>query len=664
MSEPTDHAAVLPAWYREVDLALPVQPQILLSGNVRDVFLLPPAVDDEAENDSEPDEADGSENSENSENYQAENDAEASDLAPYSMVEAIERICEARGFGAVAVHDIVRDGFQITTFTDRLELPPALAALDVARPSTGGGARFGEAPGSIPYGRLRQALVAAVGHRGPAIAVVFPYTSRLGSPRSELSADGRGFFAAAEALGHSASAVPGPEPVTPYNTVFWLVERQDELPAEFDTANHRIRVVSVPAGDSRQRKAACGHVVAQLFAANGHTGHTGHTGDAAAREQAADKLLRSTAGLSNDQILSVARLAQDRKLPPERLDDAVRLYRIGVVDNPWNSDVLRTRIADGEAYLNKRVVGQKAAVRKAVDIFMRSATNLTGAQSSSSPRRPRGVLFLSGPTGVGKTELAKGITTMLFGDDALPLRFDMSEFSQEHARDRLIGAPPGFVGHESGGELTNGVRADPMSVVLFDEIDKADNRVFDIFLQILEDGRLTDGRGDTVYFTDCVLIFTSNLGVFDKNGQPVLTAAVEPATVSRLLRKAFEDFFDKEIKRPELRNRFGDGFVDMGFIDKESVEWILDRCLAAVAGRLAAVHGAVLEVSAEARATLLDVALERAGTQGGRGIGHVVEAALINPLSRELFQRPAGAGETLSILSVTEGEYWTAEVDR
>ena len=659
MSEPTDHASLLPAWYREVDLALPVQPQILLSGNVRDVFLLPPAADDEAEEAEGAEEADAVANDDEADEAdEAEHDDGASALAPYSMVEAIERICEARGFGAVAVHDIVRDGFQITTFTDRLELPPALAALDVARPSTGGGARFGEAPGSIPYGRLRQALVAAVTHRGPAIAVVFPYTSRLGSPRSELSADGRGFFAAAEALGHSASAVPGPEPVTPYNTVFWLVERQDELPAEFDTANHRIRVVSVPAGDSRQRKAACGHVVAQLFAADGETG------DAAAREQAADKLLRSTAGLSNDQILSVARLAQDRKLPPERVDDAVRLYRIGVVDNPWSSDVLRARIAGGEDYLNKRVVGQKAAVRKAVDIFMRSATNLTGAQSSSSPHRPRGVLFLSGPTGVGKTELAKGITTMLFGDDAVPLRFDMSEFSQEHARDRLIGAPPGFVGHESGGELTNGVRANPMSVVLFDEIDKADKRVFDIFLQILEDGRLTDGRGDTVYFSDCVLIFTSNLGVVDELDQPVLTSAVDPATVSRLLRKAFEDFFDKEIKRPELRNRFGDGFVDMGFIDKESVEWILDRCLAAVAHRVAAVHGALLEVTAEARATLLDVALERAGTQGGRGIGHVVEAALINPLSRELFERPAGAGERLSIRSVTEGEYWTAEFDR
>ncbi|MEZ0109799.1 hypothetical protein ABH920_003813 [Catenulispora sp. EB89] len=651
MSEPTDHDGVLPAWYREVDLALPVQPQILLSGNVRDVFLLPPAAEDET------DEADENENANEHQDQHPDQD-EPPTLAPYSMVEAIERICEARGYGAIAVHEIVRDGFQITVLTDDLELPPALAALDVSRPSTGGGARFGEAPGSIPYGRLRQALVAAVAHRGPAIAVVFPYTSRLGSPRSELSADGRGFFAAAEALGHSASAVPGPEPVTPYNTVFWLVERQDELPAEFDTANHRIRVVSVPAGDSRQRKAACGHVVAQLFAANGQSA------DAAARERAAAKLLRSTAGLSNDQILSVARLAQDRKLPPDRMDDAVRLYRIGVVDNPWNSDVLRSRIADGEAYLNERVVGQKAAVRKAVDIFMRSATGLTGAQSSSSPHRPRGVLFLSGPTGVGKTELAKGITTMLFGDDAAPLRFDMSEFSQEHARDRLIGAPPGFVGHESGGELTNAVRANPMSVVLFDEIDKADKRVFDIFLQILEDGRLTDGRGDTVYFSDCVLIFTSNLGVVDENDQPVLTAAVEPATVSKLLRKAFEDFFDKQIKRPELRNRFGDGFVDMGFIDKESVEWILDRGLAAVGRRVAAVHGARLEVTAEARATLLDVALERAGTQGGRGIGHVVEAALINPLSRELFQRPAGAGETLSVRSFNESEFWTAEVDR
>lgn len=123
---------------------------------------------------------------------------------------------------------------------------------------------------------------------------------------------------------------------------------------------------------------------------------------------------------------------------------------MGVLDNPWATRAVRENILDGEAYLNGQVIGQPHAVRRTIEIFMRSAAGLTGAQSSSSPSRPRGTLFLSGPTGVGKTELAKGVAKMILGEDARPIRFDMSEFAEEHARDRLIGAPPGFVGHSAG----------------------------------------------------------------------------------------------------------------------------------------------------------------------------------------------------------------------
>jgi ATP-dependent Clp protease ATP-binding subunit ClpA len=140
-------------------------------------------------------------------------------------------------------------------------------------------------------------------------------------------------------------------------------------------------------------------------------------------------------------------------------------------------------------------------------------------------------LFLAGPTGVGKTELAKTLTSLLFGDESAYIRFDMSEFSAEHSDQRLIGAPPGYVGYDVGGELTNAIREKPFSVVLFDEIEKAHPRILDKFLQILDDGVLSSGRGERVYFSDAFLVFTSNLGIYrlDPHGERVPNVAAEDA---------------------------------------------------------------------------------------------------------------------------------------
>ena len=645
-----------PGWVREVDLALTVHSQIMLTGNVRDLFLLPA---DDCE--------DGAD--------------DGGDLAPVSLLETIERICARRGFGALAVHDVIGGGFTVWPLGEAVpKLPTALADLTVAEPGDRpGSGRAGTGPGTeAHFDRLRRALVDTVGHRGPAIATVFPYTARLGSPRTELPPEGRAFFAAAESLAYSAREVPGPGPVMPYNTVFWVVERQEELPVDFVAGNRALRVISIPLAPPDQRLAAAAHAVQMVARATAAreaeaagsegAGIGGPPPDAMRLLDAARTMVRATSGMGNAEILAIGRMALDRGLPAERLDEAARLYRIGVVDNPWTTDTVRERIRTGEEYLNARVIGQPDAVRRTVEVFMRSAADLTGAQSSSSPHRPRGVLFLSGPTGVGKTELAKGIATMIFGDDATPARFDMSEFAQEHARDRLIGAPPGFIGHEAGGELTNAVRANPMSVLLFDEIDKADPRLFDLFLQILEDGRLTDGRGATVYFSECVLIFTSNLGVVEQRADgaqaPRVTHADDPKKVHTALVEAFEDFFDRRIRRPELRNRFGDGFVAMDFVREDSVPAILGKAVDAVARRVAESHGAKLQLSPAARAALRREAVSRLA-HGGRGVNNAVEAALVNPLARELFGQAAVPGETIMVDQIDDsGGAWHLEVRR
>ncbi|MFJ3758070.1 MULTISPECIES: AAA family ATPase [unclassified Streptomyces] len=683
-------AVLAPAWIRELDMALTVYPQILLTGNVRDVFLL--AEDDEG---------------------RVAAPEPGRPPTPFTLEEVIESVCRSRGYGALARQSMVDDRVVAWRLTgDPFALPPALrrmaeedARADRERAARDGATRDGAArdgadadrddadDGDIEAGiaRFREIMIGTVQHTGPAIGLIIPYTARLGSPRGPVAGEAARLLAAAEELGHTARPVRGTGDVTPYNTVFWVVEKQEDLPLEFAIGSRALRVITVPEPPHDQRHAAGRFVVERL--ANRPPDEDGDTGEALPatedeQRQATEALARSSYGMGVGEILAVGRMAADRGLPLSRLDEAARLYRVGVLDNPWATQAVRENIINGEDYLNAAVIGQPHAVRRTIEIFMRSAAGLTGAQSSSSPSRPRGTLFLSGPTGVGKTELAKGVAKMILGEDARPIRFDMSEFAEEHARDRLIGAPPGFVGHSAGGELTNAVRASPMSVLLFDEIDKAHPRLFDLFLQILEDGRLTDGQGATVHFTECVLIFTSNLGVSaevmrprNRRGagseqgeadpeaeaaarQPRLSRHDRPEDVREALRAAFDTFFNDHIGRPELRNRFGDSFVAMDFIQPDSVAPILNKALGSVAGRVKEVHGAELTIRDEPW-EVLRVEATRRLDHGGRGVVTAVESALVNPLSRELFHQPARPGEHIEIEAVDgQDEAYTLTVRR
>ncbi|WP_328958166.1 AAA family ATPase [Kitasatospora purpeofusca] len=670
-----DPRPATPSWIRELDMALTVHPQVLLTGNVRDQYLLP---DDHAAGSS-------------------------ATLAPYSLGGVIESLCAARGYGALAFLDQVHERMTLLRLSATVDQVPAVLREFAERDEKWRRGRDGQGADGTDdedepemLDRLRDAMVGVVHHPGPPIGLVVPYSGRLGSPQAPVAGEAARLFAAAEELGHTARPVQGASAVTPYNTVFWVVERQEELPREFAVGSRAVRVISVPQPPHDQRLAAARHVVGGLSRYQAATGGPALT--EAETATAAKALADSSHGMGSSEVMAIGRMALDRNLPVQRLDEAARLYRIGVLDNPWATVELRERIATGEEFLNGKVIGQPYAVRRTLEIFMRSAAGLNGAQASSSPSRPRGTLFLSGPTGVGKTELAKGVAEMILGKDARPIRFDMSEFAEEHARDRLIGAPPGFVGHDAGGELTNAVRASPMSVLLFDEIDKANPRLFDLFLQILEDGRLTDGRGATVYFTECVLIFTSNLGitaavmgeppkgeadagdaggsggtsgtgateVAPRTNRRQLSRHDDPAMVRQSLREAFDAFFNDTIKRPELRNRFGDNFIPMDFMQEKWVPQILDKAIASVAGRVLETHGAELTLADDAW-EVLRVEATRRLDHGGRGVLTAVESALVNPLAKEVFRTPPRRGERLQVVAIEgdgDGEGYRLEVER
>jgi hypothetical protein len=457
------------------------------------------------------------------------------------------------------------------------------------------------------------------------------------------------FFRAAERLALTAApgqSLPGRD-VGLFNPIFWIVDSDRELPPWLLSRRDHVRSVAIPLPDYGERERLATMLLSRLDGWEGSS-----DGD---RDAYVDRFTQQTEGMTLNALFSITLLAADAEAGLAGIEDAARAYRVGILDNPWRSTHLRERLATGEERIAQRVLGQRDAIRKSLDITVRSATGLTGAQGSPYGTRPRGVLFFAGPTGVGKTELAKQLTELVFGDERAYVRFDMSEFSAEHTAARLIGAPPGYVGHDAGGELTNAIRQRPFSLVLFDEIEKAHGRILDKFLQVLEDGRLTDGRGATVYFSEAVLVFTSNLGVWVEgpDGRRVANVSSDDdrdEAESRIL-AAIKEHFTTVLGRPELLNRLGDNIVVFDFIDRATGEQILDLLVRNVAARVEREHGATLILEPAARDTLASVALANLDN-GGRGIGSAVENALVNPLARTLFAKPVHPGDELRVSEV------------
>lgn len=336
-------------------------------------------------------------------------------------------------------------------------------------------------------------------------------------------------------------------------------------------------------------------------------------------------------GQSIRDIHNLARLSRQETDISSALS-LLNLYRYGRRHSPWEQ-LDHKKLQTIVETLGRRVKGQGEAIESVRRILVRAFTGLSGLQHSYRQRTPKGVLFFVGPTGVGKTELAKSIAEFLFGDEEACLRFDMSEFNHEHADQRLVGAPPGYVGYEAGGQLTNAVKQRPFSLLLFDEIEKAHPRILDKFLQILEDGRLTDGKGETVLFSDTVIVFTSNIG------------AAEVSHESQDVRNEFiqkvRHHFVQELKRPELLGRIGEAnIIPFNFMSEESFLIDIARAkLEPLRKGLKEKWGVSdLRFIKEAEILALLVSGVDRGT-GGRGVPNALTNKLIDPLADFLFEK-------------------------
>jgi hypothetical protein len=395
-----------PRWLRDLLRFLPLKPQFVLSGNVRDLQLCELTV---------------------------------GTVATLPLPQALGIELQAYGFTQVIGYDVVT-GFRIISRPGEATSagPEILAQLGL-QPANG------IAPAGVElFSETVQRLVL---RGGEPIALIADFASRLVVRNDALSGPEHQAFTRALVLSQQSRPRPCGSPARPFfNSVIWIVDKEGDLPDWLLVDNPRIRHVPVAKPDSRVRRVLAGSLMRGL---DGFKDASPQTADAAV-----DAFVDQTEGLLLIDMTSIAQLGRSEGLGFSSIGDAVRRYKVGVTEDPW-ARIDRKKVQSAASFVQVRVKGQDHAVTHMLDIIKRA---VMGVGAPRRGGRPRGVAFLAGPTGVGKTELAKTITSLLFGDESAYIRFDMSEFSAEHSDQRLIGAPPGYLGYDVGGELTNAIR--------------------------------------------------------------------------------------------------------------------------------------------------------------------------------------------------------------
>lgn len=593
-------------WLQDLRRFLPLKSQFILSGNTKDLQLI-------------------------------KNDFGS--FGWHRLENAIDLELKSMGYAQVVYYNPL-DGFDIPFFAGNpIEKKELFNKLNI--PASDGA-------GFNNLATFNTVIQSVVNFTEQPIALVVDFASQLlMNPESLVKAE-HDTFSLANVLSQTTETRPYGSPPSPfYNSVIWIVDKEGDLPDWMVVNNPKIRHIPIGKPD---------HIVRKRLVETLVQGFGNQTQDL---DKTVTDFVTETEGLLLLDLVAIIELARAESIPITQIADAVRRYKVGVTEDPW-MNIDRKKIEDGETFIKKRVKGQDHSVQHIMDIVKRA---ITGVGSSKRNSRPRGVVFLAGPTGVGKTELAKTLTSLLFGDENAYIRFDMSEFSAEHSDQRLLGAPPGYVGYDVGGELTNAVREKPFSVLLFDEIEKAHPRILDKFLQILDDGVLTSGRGDKVYFSETLIIFTSNLGIYKETatGDRIAHTSIDEPfdSIQSKIKQEIENYFKFELNRPELLNRIGDNIIVFDYIRQSVGELIFDMMLNNHIKAIQKQLHITLHLDQLVVSTLKELALKDL-SNGGRGIRNKIEYHFITPISRALFSLDPSDGDSLKATAITVNATGTA----
>ena len=470
------------------------------------------------------------------------------------------------------------------------------------------------------------------------LTIVMNFAARyISSPTSLDSCENNMFINLFEAS-MNAKAIKGYS-----NTLILVVEKFNDLPSWFYYNNPNVRTITIPNPDKNIRL--------NFIEMN-------YKEELENDLKTKGKFIDNTEGLKNSELKELKNLYERYKKKDENysLLDALTMYKYGIKENMWES-IDDEAVSNLENSLKDRVKGQDRAIKKVSSVIKRAVTGMSGLQHSSTGNKPKGILFFAGPTGTGKTELTKALAEVLFGDENNCIRFDMSEYSESHSDQKLFGAPPGYVGYEAGGQLTNAIKERPFSILLFDEIEKAHSSIMDKFLQILEDGRMTDGQGNTVYFSEALIIFTSNLGItkkiIDSSGNERREQLVS-------IDESYEDMENKVINgikahfKPEVVNRIGNNIVVFDFIRDEVSQLIVKSQIKKINENIEKIKKIKIVISPEILDYYYKLAKEKNILEmGGRGIGNMIEDKYINELSDYIFN---SRNENGNIIAYIENE--------
>ncbi len=598
----------VPKWQRELDIFKNVKSCIILEGNIFDDYIFP--YDD------------------------------CSELKKGSLVDLNQYLHYyflSKGYSSIAFYDAIR-GFRNPYSAKCLQEFSESAGASVSDNSIVAG--FSGDNDSAPH--IIDAAVLQSGReplqRKPT-AVILDFASRYISDPSNLTQDEVNSFTMLTQVALEAGEVHVEGRGNLRNIVILIVNKINDLPAWFYLDNPAVKTILIDNPQKEEREALiCGDQFRTFFKPSIWQEDIVHyEGRENELKVLQDRFVGLTAGFSYLEIMGLRKLCKVEGLRIKDVCNVIDLYKFGIRDNPWN----KVDLDKAQERFEKRVKGQPAALMQTLDVIKRAVTGMADI-TAATHGKPKGVLFFAGPTGTGKTETAKAMAETIFGVESACIRFDMSEYGQSHSDQKLLGAPPGYVGYESGGQLTNAVKKNPFSILLFDEIEKAHPSILDKFLQILEDGRMTDGKGETVYFSESIIIFTSNLGIYrdvpDGGKELVVSMDLPYEELRDTIRHEIEEYFGKKLGRPEILNRIGENIVVFDFIRKDSdiPRQILSARIEKIQEGISQNKGIVLSVSEEARRQLLTKA-ESNLINGGRGIGNIVESMLVNPLSRFIF---------------------------